>query len=543
MPSQYIPYRSQHAGTISDLILRGGRTRARGEEEAGYATAQGQAASGQIWGGAWREIGDAAAYGIEGVGASILAERERKRVSEVNQAVDDAFERLSQPPPRPLGQPPGHPAQRLGTPPGQGGQPPQQGPAARPQTEMDRARQERARLQAEGPEGSVELFDSRLKEYQNWEVDLASKNIDNIADSLENASQLAQGVKGQPTENRQTAWTRAYPTLQTLLEPLGMHVPRIVPEPDDLDQMIADGSTQSAHLETQKFALDVARDAIADPTKKHDAAAALFATSRSKEEWEHNANIAREFGVAEVVIAGFGDWSVENLKKAQDIVRGLPPRAEVGSAADFIERRAKEKYGKRSTELTGKEVGELIGEHYDITHDPDDTEDYGDTEDGQTMVQAVLEHPEIWGQLNPTLKGDLAVPLYEAGFRDFGADSLSPEAEAQIERWKTDKLIALDEQMRASRGPAGDPLPGGLTDAEYEERRQTILASHRIQLGAGPTQSRGQAGDINLPHDPEAARLAQVKALLKNEPPGEIQLTDGSWWDKKPDGTVTRIPE
>ena len=292
MPAPWRPFRSEHSRTIGDLIVRGGQSRARGVELAGQATARAQAASGQIYGGMWRELGDMAGYAVTDIMAARKEEQEEREEEAINQSIMEAIERAEGPPPGPTTQgstprgpgfvgPPyrGQGGQAFvgpqAPPPGLGGsprllgQPPwgPQGPAPQASRPLGRPglRQPAAMppggpqqlpgwddmqvmltatadLERQGNTKAVERLREFTKDLRKEILDRDNEDLANEDTREQAAAERFQSVIDSPTP--QDAWNRTVDRLRELTrEPL----PDVVPSKAELIEYRERGLTRSEH--------------------------------------------------------------------------------------------------------------------------------------------------------------------------------------------------------------------------------------------------------------------------------------------------------
>lgn len=96
-------------------------------------------------------------------------------------------------------------------------------------------------------------------------------------------------------------------------------------------------------------------------------------------------------------------------------------------------------------------------------------------------VQALLDNPEIWGDITPSKRDAMLGTLAQQGF-DFGAAAraMTPSQRATIERWKADQLTELDRALREGELGAVEE-----EQAIYSREKARIEDSYRVQIGEG----------------------------------------------------------
>ena len=184
---------------------------------------------------------------------------------------------------------------------------------------------------------------------------------------------------------------------------------------------------------------------------------------------------------------------------------------------------------------------------------------------GPETVQTILTHPSVWGDITPTLRDGLLLPLARAGF-DFkaAARGLSATQKAQIERWRTDAISELNKQRNDPTNSMARRVPGTQdytpeAKKSYDDEKARIEASYQVQIGTAPEASsvapsrqqtpggaergelpRKQLGRVELRQlAPRAAK--DVESLLADQPDNrDYTLSDGTRW-RKSGGKVTQI--
>ena len=184
-----------------------------------------------------------------------------------------------------------------------------------------------------------------------------------------------------------------------------------------------------------------------------------------------------DLGVDVSMIPSFSPEVLERMSTIGQDPEAQPAAPTVGSREDFLRNR----YGPRPTP---EQLEAGIADYAGLTREPEGGLSKADR---TTLVDSVMASPAIWKDLTATLRGDLAVPLAKAGFR-FQTDNLSQSDKRQIEQWRTNAMLRLNEQAR-------DPVnQTPERQADIAAQKKLVKESYRVQMGRAGTRMPKPSG-------------------------------------------------
>lgn len=358
-------------------------------------------------------------------------------------------------------------------------------------------------------------------------------------------AQALREIEAQPD-----AYGDVRPQLVELASALDPRLAAEIPETYDPEQVrgmlqfVEAGAAQTETRLRAVAAASAAQEAADDALKRTAAhrtmAGEWLSASPNQEDWDASLQGLRTMGVSDDILSPLGDtWSPEAQEKARQLA--LTPAQREPKQATSIEGAllaAHQKGDQRAVDglMTLQRTLAQARQEPKTATDP-------------AAIQAVLDHPGVWGDLNPEARNAMLPHLARAGF-DFtrAANTLTEAQKAQIERWRADTISALNADQR-------DPQTQ-MDDAAYQAELARIEASYQVQMGSAtpPPSSRVPAADRASRADAQKQRALPphlrgaasgaipepVSSLLKGQKPGRYTLSDGSSWTVAADGTIAK---
>ena len=381
------------------------------------------------------------------------------------------------------------------------------------------------RLEQGGFWKAANTFREKKTQLRDQQVSAIHERMGLVASTAGKGTQLLNEIEAQP---------ELYPQMRpTLIELASQIHPSLAQEiPEQYDPARVRGMIQftvgaAAHAtERQRAAAALAasftaqKAGLEQDALQHTAMSRWFGTSDSQEDWDAALDHARDWGVSDTVLAKVGPtWSPDAAERARQLGLTAEQRGQKETSIDaaILAARGRGETAEVTSLVRLKRRLSEAGREGKQPLDPD-------------AVQAVLKNPSIWGDVTPSLRDQLLVPLSSEGF-DFkgAARSLSDTQKAQIERWKTDQLSTLNRERRNPQSL--------MTPDEFTAEQARIEDSYTVQMGLGRSKAgHGIKGNV----DPGAAQEvpAAVAVALKAQKAGRYTLSDGSKWLVNADGSI-----
>jgi hypothetical protein len=342
------------------------------------------------------------------------------------------------------------------------------------------------------------------------------------SDVLKQMNQMVPDAPDKPDDvDQMTAYRESYrrarPNITALV---GQKFSAGLPDPDDpdllnkLNEVKKWGTTATQATQIQRvgiakaeLALNEKRDQAKADEHNTSATGLFLTTAQNQGDWDKYLADAKARGASDAVLAQFPkEFSPQALNVARVLAQGKPdepPKA--GTLEDTIQRWAKE-HGTTPDKIADEQVLKLVKDYHQATHVSDGTANLT-PQQIQGYVDVLKAHPGAYNHLTETLRGQLMVPLAQAGFKDFDAPT-----QQQVTAATNRRASDLDRLARDKANGVYDQDPQGLA-----ERQARIDANYRIAMGqAGATTA---APFKPTPFDPRAAPAA---------PPVVAPLADGA---------------
>ena len=194
----------------------------------------------------------------------------------------------------------------------------------------------------------------------------------------------------------------------------------------------------------------------------------LLTTDNDEAGWNAVIRSAPGMGYPEDVIKQYGPWTPDATVRARRTV--------------FPERVTTEPSSIQGRLVAAQVAGDktAVDKWLGLQRRFSDAQSSGDAASLGTdpaVIQAVVDEPSVWGDVNPALRGAMIPGLVAAGF-DFAAAArlLSKSQKAQIEQWHTNEISKLNQLRR-------QPGRLGITAEEYSQEKARIEKSYKVQLG------------------------------------------------------------
>jgi hypothetical protein len=275
-----------------------------------------------------------------------------------------------------------------------------------------------------------------------------------------------------------------------------------------------------------------------------------FSVSPSQDDWADSYARAKDLGVSNEVLGKVGEtWSPEAQERARQMLLPASERGEGRTPTTFA---AAILAADRKGDV--KEKARLLKLQGQMAAAGREPKDGASTVDVAGAVETIRNNPSLWGDLTPTMRDRLLVPLGTAGFNfQQAASALSETQKAQIERWRTDAITDLNKQRRDPSSPLykSSSKPNAEADATYQSELTRIEDSYAVQMGsakkktdtaaaAPPAPPAGPTRGTPPPSTPRAGAVPkQVSSLLTGKKPGRYKMTDGTKWTVGANGTIS----
>lgn len=456
-------YRSQHTGTIADLIMRRGQARAQADQASSQAWANGIGQLGQIAGGTIASL------------ARIKQDEPRQKLEAAKMAEQTQ----------------GLEGQRL----------------LRelitsntdPETNRTNYSGVANELRTAGHGDLAESVTQRWQGEQSKALNDLAQRVNSHKTIFGQGAQLLQEAKTRPDLYPQIR-PKLVDMASTIDPRLGAEIPETF-DPAQIDGMIqfassavADADRRARGLETLKQAHATTDDAVKREGLHRKALSDWYATVTSSEDKQAVDQAALEMGIDPSVVQSFGEWDDSFPKRAA--LAGMTPAErtkataavdDVKGSSDFsnilraVTAKFKETKGRNPT---GNDRLPLLQEAKRIDamfrRNGDGSGDGVDTATVQANVDAVLTHPQLWNQpgITQTMRTKM-IPLLNAQGFQFPKGGTTDDSAI---KYRTSARASLAKEFRASQK---NPLEA-MTPEDRERGFREIEDTYRKLTGQDP---------------------------------------------------------